>query len=276
MGGSSLKELTGFYKKRWIGIFPSFYITFLLLYIPQCIRNRSLFYLGHGPHIITSILGLDGFLLYRGLGTYYQVGEWFLGAILLLYLLYPVINFFFRKNKALTMICAAALSFVPLISSLWVIDPFRNLLSCMVSFIFGMWFIALWEERAPTRRKSLIIALICLAAFLAVIVIPIADPNAYFSEHIAGMLAFIAIFILGGLVISADRKYYKAVKWLSSVIFEIFLVHHVIVIRIITPEMSDPGHLGRWLIRLGIIALSVLIGTAIHYLAEVVKKRRSA
>ena len=86
-----------FYFKRWKSIFPAFYLAYLLFYAFTSFQQHNLFYAGNPIKFIFTILGLDGFFLYR-IGTYYQVGEWFLGAIILLYVLYPFLSICFNKN----------------------------------------------------------------------------------------------------------------------------------------------------------------------------------
>ena len=82
-------KLTVFYYKRWKSIFPMFYITFLFFFIRNVVISNSFFYNGKPWRLLLSIFGLDGYFAYRFPG-YYIVGEWFLGAIVFLYILYPI------------------------------------------------------------------------------------------------------------------------------------------------------------------------------------------
>lgn len=84
-----IPSLKRFYFKRWKSIFPMFYITWLYYYLDNVIRTGTPFYGGKPWALVLTLLGLDGYLAYR-IDGYYIVGEWFLGAIVLLYALYPV------------------------------------------------------------------------------------------------------------------------------------------------------------------------------------------
>lgn len=112
---SGWKRLGQFYYKRWLRLFIPFYIVWGGNYIYRVLTARSFFYKGHPLSLILTALGMDGYLYYR-LPAYYIVGEWFFGAIILLYLLYPLINFLARKNIHITLAAAIALAAIPLMS----------------------------------------------------------------------------------------------------------------------------------------------------------------
>ena len=85
----SAANLKSFYYKRWKAIFPMFYVTWLYYYLNAVIAAGTPFYNGSPWTLLLTAVGLDGYLAYRIPG-YYIVGEWFLGAIVLLYCLYPL------------------------------------------------------------------------------------------------------------------------------------------------------------------------------------------
>ena len=93
-----IKSIKKFYYKRWKSIFPSFYICFLIFYIKNVIYFRKLFYNGHWSKLFISIIGLDGYLKFR-IKTYYLIGEWFLGAIIIFYIIYPLLSIIIAKKK---------------------------------------------------------------------------------------------------------------------------------------------------------------------------------
>lgn len=86
-----------FYYKRWKSIFPPYYICFLYFFLKNAFINQKLYYKGHWAKLLFTLLGLDGYLSYR-IETYYIVGEWFLGAIIIIYVLYPLLLWLMRKN----------------------------------------------------------------------------------------------------------------------------------------------------------------------------------
>lgn len=135
-------DIIVFYKKRIKSIFPLFYIVFIPLYIFKAIVHHNLFYKGNPCGLLLSFLGVDGYFNYKFI-TYYQVGEWFLGAIILIYLLYPIILFLVKRNAFLTLLgCIVLYIFVVYDNNNYFeIEQFRNLFSCLVSFVLGIIFI---------------------------------------------------------------------------------------------------------------------------------------
>ncbi|MCR4590314.1 MAG: acyltransferase family protein [Lachnospiraceae bacterium] len=95
---SGVKDILNFYKKRWLAIFPMFYIAWTVMYIINSLRVGSWFWGGPRRNFLLSFIGMDGYFLHLGM-NYYNLGEWFLGGIILLYLLYPLLNFLWNKAK---------------------------------------------------------------------------------------------------------------------------------------------------------------------------------
>ena len=81
-----------FYKKRFLNIYPMFWIGYVGYFLWRFYCNR-----GINPDIprwkiIYSILGMDAYLTAFGDVNFYIVGEWFLGFIILFYLVYPFLQ----------------------------------------------------------------------------------------------------------------------------------------------------------------------------------------
>ena len=91
-------SLKSFYFKRWKSIFPSYYICFSYFYLRNAFNFHKIFYRGHWTKLFFTLIGLDGYLSYR-IDTYYLVGEWFLGAIIIIYIFYPLLLWIISKNN---------------------------------------------------------------------------------------------------------------------------------------------------------------------------------
>ena len=85
-------------------------------------------------------MGLDGYFSYET-ETYYLVGEWFLGALIIIYMLFPIILYLFRKSAAATTGGAAILYLFTINERLLSPAPDANIFSCIMSFVAGMLFI---------------------------------------------------------------------------------------------------------------------------------------
>lgn len=92
-------NLKQYYKKRFLGIYPMFWIAYTVTFALDFFRWRGLplediRLLGY------SALGIDGYLSLLGLvyTPFYKVGEWFLGALLALYVLFPMLHWLVERK----------------------------------------------------------------------------------------------------------------------------------------------------------------------------------
>ena len=74
-------ELAMFYKKRWLSLFPMFYVMWILMYVIKASVNHNWFWGGEPKLMLLSLFGMDGYFYYRQ-PNYHSIGEWFLGAII--------------------------------------------------------------------------------------------------------------------------------------------------------------------------------------------------
>lgn len=220
-----ITSLKGFYYKRWKSIFPFFYLIFIPKFLINVIRYKSFFYLGNPFGLLLSVLGVDGYFSYR-IDTYYMMGEWFLGAIILLYLLYPAVLWLFQKSAALTMAIAVAGYAFVLCSNIFTIDPLRNLLSCLMCFVLGMLFMKYRQKLCSL--PACIIALV-LAVFVCALKteLPIYPVTRY---HFVGIFLFVALFYLGGYIMKVPYLS-KVFAEISKLSFPIFLLHHLTILQ---------------------------------------------
>lgn len=100
-------DIRKFYQKRFVSIYPLFWIAYVLGFFSVFWRLGHLYDLPSWC-LLWSFIGLDGWVV-NWFPTFYMVGEWFLGSIILLYLIFPLVHRAWQRNKHLTMaICAAA------------------------------------------------------------------------------------------------------------------------------------------------------------------------
>lgn len=107
-----VNSIKNFYYKRWKSIFPGYYICFIYFFIKNVFKYHKFFYNGHWVRLIFTIFGMDGYLGYR-FKTYYLIGEWFLGSIIIIYFLYPLLSYLVHKN--ILIIHFIAISFYPIL-----------------------------------------------------------------------------------------------------------------------------------------------------------------
>lgn len=94
----SAKELPQFYWKRIKSLMPQFWIAWIAATFATLILNKGI---GSAPayKALWTLFGMDGYSWARGWcdGSFYQVGEWYLGCALLCYLLWPLVVYLWRK-----------------------------------------------------------------------------------------------------------------------------------------------------------------------------------
>lgn len=260
----NIKEIGTFYKKRWLSIFPAFYLVWLGEYIHRVLINRSFFFNGNPLSMILSLFGMDGYFSYLVQKNYYIIGEWFLGAIIILYLLFPLINACFQKNAHITLIIAALCSYLPIGLSFWKIIIDRNIFICLLSFVFGMYYIKYREK--IINRITFIIAVI-----LDVVLLCVHISDFYYIRLVSGYLAFVVLYELGSYIMT-NEKIKRPICFLSDISYEVFLVHHLVIGNII----SDPRPMSlytQWAFVVYTVIYSGAMGWLVHSIAKYIMKK---
>ena len=213
---TSLRE---FFYKRWKSIFPSFYIVFSCFYIKNVLERGSLFYYGRPTSILLSIFGLDGFFNYAG-ANYYLVGEWFLGAIIILYILYPLILKGVNKTGWLTIFILIALC-------VWKVETYtfgsvvlNRLAYYGGCFVLGM---LIFKYKLYGNKILVAISVVVSAVFLF---IKVNISNAY-SDYILGVSLFFVMYALGELLAKVSVLN-DMISFISGLTFPMFLVQNQI------------------------------------------------
>lgn len=222
-----LSSLKSFYYKRWKSVYPFFYMIFIPKFLVNVIRYKKFFYLENPVGLLLSLLGVDGYFSYR-FDSYYMMGEWFLGAIIMLYLLYPAVLWLFRKSALLTTtLMVAGYAFV-LCTDIFTIDPLRNLLSCLMCFELGMLYM-----KYRKQFSSPIAGIISLGMVAVVCVfetgLPLYPVTRY---HLAGIFLFVAFVTLGNYAMKIPYLS-KGFSEISSISFPVFLLHHLVIMHAI-------------------------------------------
>ena len=151
-GESDKLDCRHFYYKRFIGIYPMFWIAFILANAFLFLRNGG-HVLASAPKwsLIFSVLGIDGMVANTSFPTFYTLGEWFLGFILIYYALFPLLRCGVKKHPIITVIIALALYAATLILQPTIFGLPSDLLMTtrLPELLFGMYFIQ-YIQKVPT------------------------------------------------------------------------------------------------------------------------------
>jgi surface polysaccharide O-acyltransferase-like enzyme len=114
-----------FYFKRWQKLFPMFYLAWSVMFIIKAVTYKTAFWGGAPWKLVLTLFGLDGYFQYLG-SNYYILGEWFLGPIVILYVLFPYLNIL-ANTKTLLTTCLLVLCYLVVLNTDWFkISDFRN------------------------------------------------------------------------------------------------------------------------------------------------------
>lgn len=222
-------SLRQFYYKRWKSIFPTFYFVYGILFLKNVLTYKTVFYKGNPMSLLLSVCGLDGYFQCI-IDNYYIVGEWFLGAIILLYLVYPILAKLAEKGiRSTTVILTCVYLMQVLLSTrtdVFGISSFRNIASCLISFWFGIVFMYAYDSfnKFMDNRRNVLILIIVILAILPVI--SIVESN--IAAHLLGALVFVTLWGIG-LQLSGKTRMEEFIAKCSQCSFAVYMCHHVIV-----------------------------------------------
>lgn len=214
-------ELRTFYKKRFLSLYPMFWIAYSAVFLWDFYQNKRVPFDAPNRNIIFSILGFDGYLS-QNIPTFYILGEWFLGAIILLYLIFPALRQGVIRFPVLTAVCAG----IVYLLCIWTYRlPFEQSAFLPVripEFLLGMYFI---------RYVRKVNWKVCAVSAAVILLNTIVKPqwSASLQTTYIGAASF---FVLVWLSEFVGWKWLKeACKVLSKYSYAIFLVHHVVIAR---------------------------------------------
>ena len=230
-------EIKTYAKKRFRGIYPMFWIAYISLYL-------ILFYEAKGNitnlspfRLIFSVFAMDGYL-----GcftpTIYLIGEWFLGCIILIYAIFPILRWLVNKYPKITIIAASMLNLVILLfhrNGIMLIN--QNLFVSLYSFLLGMYIIRINRFRVWHAA---------FGGFVAIVfyVLPASNFNLQtLYANVAAYGLFVLLAFLGQRV--NNEMVQKIFTIVSKYSYAVFLVHHYLIMRTLrTFSDRDMGIVG--------------------------------
>ena len=259
-----IRRIFPFYRKRAASVFPDFYLVYAAVFLYHLITRSSVF---AGKPLWTFVFtppGLDGYLS-ASFNTWYLVGEWFLGAIILLYLLYPAILFLYRKSSLITVLLALFLYILFISKPLLSPSPLTNLFSCLISFMAGV-YLAGQDEKVLDSNWVLGISAVLLAVFFF---IPLHIDHLRSDNiltHAAAVLVFLVLYRIGKAA-GGHSKITAFVLYLGELCYPVFLIHHILLLKLL--HLFPPSGKRQAIVLLMITYILVFTG------AIILKKVRS-
>ena len=166
--------------------------------------------------------------------TYYNVGEWFLGMIILLYIIFPFLLLLFKKLPLATMLSSIFLYVIFLNQSIINRVPLWSITSCLISFVLGM-VIVKYKNQIVNKYSAMI-------SFVAVIILNFIKLNQSSNVCIHLMSAYLFILLMFvGEWIMKNKILSKTFFEISSISYAVFLLQHRIIygiLSIFNPQSS--------------------------------------
>lgn len=215
-----------FYRKRLLRILIPFYITSIGYAIYKVIEAGSIseVFGGRKPWtIIFSFLGMDAWVGLYGIQSYSigGIGEWFLGCLIVLYLIFPLLRTLILKNKELFLTVCTAIYIVIIFNYHFNVPMHMNIICKAYDFILGMYLSTCWNKVDRKYMKLIIPGIIFW--FVSPVSLNLNDE---LNTTIISLLFFTGFSFMEGWL---QKGQLKAVDILSKYSYELFLVHHVVI-----------------------------------------------
>lgn len=219
-------DIKSYAKKRFLGIYPMFWIAYTLVFIyifyasKKIIWNLPIYKLG------ISLLGMDGYLS-SYIDTFYLIGEWFLGCIVLIYALFPILRKMVNKYPKSFILIYTIINFALLIFYKNGKMPiFKNLIVCTYSFVLGMYVIKYVNKFRIWQFIVALIASIALYSFSK----KFNSINAIvLMSNLIGYCLFFVLGYIGEKIENVTIQ--KIFNTISKYSYAVFLVHHYIIMK---------------------------------------------
>ncbi|WP_315072959.1 acyltransferase [uncultured Clostridium sp.] len=247
-----------FYKKRWIRIFPLFYLAWILFYFIKVMEVKNFLFNGSITRFRWTIMGIDYYVggMYP---TYAIVGEWFTGAIIVIYVIFPLLRLLY-KHSLLYYITSIVLYILYLVNFFIFPLPHTTNVETVFVDIFYFWVgMVLIKERESLKNIPIYLLIIPLVPLLIV-------KNQY-SITTNSLIISIIIYILCMRVYNGEVLESNIVfKFISKYSYAIYLTHHQIIYLVIKNFAN--GYLPIWKSFIIYCIIWLIIGSVSAFLTK--------
>lgn len=225
--------LKAFYLKRFKTLYPMFWVAFIL-------ANAYYLLLNHGflPHqappwrAVFSIAGLDGLLAASSIRSFYTLGEWFLGFIIIFYVVFPLLRAGVRNHPVITASIILALYLVTILlpMPMQTIPKGIILTTRLPELAFGMYFACYMKHKVSVPVAVTSVVFLLLQQFTSFLNAKGEGLGDDAATTVVGITSFLTLAWLAKYV--DFRVVSVPIGTLSKYSYPIFLTHHVIITEI--------------------------------------------
>ncbi|HFI5286658.1 TPA: acyltransferase family protein [Citrobacter freundii] len=220
-----------FYKKRILSIYPPYIFSYFFIACLMFMLAGEI-YFGNNVFLwVLTITGFDGYMLWHA-PNYYMIGEWFLGFIVIIYAIYPIIRIAINKNIYYSLLISVFIacityannkeisSYLPIFNA----TPEWNPLIRIPEFIFGAMVAKHIIEGSNLFKKIIPICLIY--SFIAVYKFDNLNSGVL---SIPSLCAIFYVLTFTMLHIKFNDGILSIINFFSVNSFVAFLIHHKII-----------------------------------------------
>ncbi|MEW6429292.1 MAG: acyltransferase family protein [Thermodesulfobacteriota bacterium] len=223
--GKDLGGVSSFFWKRFLTIFPLFWLCYLLFYVALSVQGGTFPPMQGNPlKYLLTLTGFDGFFLYKA-SNFYLIGEWFLGLIILFYLSFPLLRHAVLAMGYWVLPCSLLLMVIAAhLHNIWQVEMGANRFppSRLMEFIWGMTLVWYFCRQDVTWKERWRFLAAAAATFTGIYFFL---KPAWLMPHIlAGLAAFPILALLAWPLGSGAMQ--SLTGFVSKYSYGAFLVHH--------------------------------------------------
>jgi peptidoglycan/LPS O-acetylase OafA/YrhL len=277
-------NIISFYKARFFKIYPMFWFTYAFFFLFTFWQGR-LFPNGNLINMWQTIVGMDGLFIVLNAENFYILGEWFLGTIILIYLIYPLIRLIMKRLgfTVAILFLFSSLIYYNNFFNLFTIVPWVNIFVCIFYFCYGSWI----ERQILKLKYNIRLLITALFVILSIVLITlpmtfVSPQYALLKEHFVNIILCSSVFMLticASPLIEKLPLIMTALRKVSDNSYTIFLCHHVIIAYVTQHFMADDyvyslkGILSILVITIALITAYILFANKIFSMFRTLMKK---
>ena len=239
-------DLKSYYFKRFKKILIPFYLVYVLWLLSFMLlthQGLDAVYTNNAPApaFIFTLLGMDAYVASFHIPTFsLGIGEWFLGALVLMYIVFPVLRWGLKKNKWITLGVMTLYYIVILITYRFM--PFKEYVPGYVNFTVKVFefFLGMFIITVIDKIPKYLALGISIPVIIFYLVYPKYLPFNNDLMILTQNLAFFMLFLGLEDVFGRLPKVMKGISFLSGYTYEFFLIHHVVITYMTLQHIGVP------------------------------------
>lgn len=246
-------EIIDFYKKRFLNIFPMFWIAYVIAFLYNFYTQGGMSAPAPKFNIVFSILGIDSFLSNFSVPTWSTgVGEWFIGLIIMIYIIFPLLRKAVMNHPVISAVCVIAAYVV----SVFTVGLEIGLFARLPEFVFGMYFVR-YIKKINWKWAVASFIVLLYNTFLK----PPIDP--IIQSTYVGIFSFILlVYISDWIKMQGFRNICSVVCKYS---YACFLVHHFIIYKVVAKFDLDSISTGNNYLLFTVCCCLIILGSYVLY-----------